>query len=48
MTKPKKKPDDAEAFDRPAKIMPAHILVNTLEIMPVQQAFAGFAVDRGG
>ena len=28
MTKPKKKPDDAGAFDRPAKIMPAHILLN--------------------
>ncbi|MBW8813707.1 MAG: SDR family NAD(P)-dependent oxidoreductase [Caulobacterales bacterium] len=27
--------------------LPAHINVNTLEIMPVQQAFAPFAVDRG-
>lgn len=27
--------------------LPAHINVNTLEIMPVQQAFAAFAVDRG-
>jgi NADP-dependent 3-hydroxy acid dehydrogenase YdfG len=27
--------------------LPAHINVNTLEIMPVQQAFGGFAVDRG-
>lgn len=26
--------------------LPAHINVNTLELMPVQQAFAGFAVDR--
>lgn len=26
--------------------LPAHINVNTLEIMPVQQAFAPFAVDR--
>jgi 3-hydroxy acid dehydrogenase / malonic semialdehyde reductase len=26
--------------------LPAHINVNTIEIMPVQQAFAGFAVDR--
>jgi 3-hydroxy acid dehydrogenase / malonic semialdehyde reductase len=28
--------------------LPAHINVNTLEIMPVQQAFSPFAVDRGG
>jgi 3-hydroxy acid dehydrogenase / malonic semialdehyde reductase len=27
--------------------LPAHINVNTLEIMPVQQAFSAFAVDRG-
>jgi NADP-dependent 3-hydroxy acid dehydrogenase YdfG len=27
--------------------LPAHINVNTIEIMPVQQAFAPFAVDRG-
>lgn len=27
--------------------LPAHINVNTLEIMPVQQAFSPFAVDRG-
>lgn len=27
--------------------LPAHINVNTLELMPVQQAFAPFAVDRG-
>jgi len=27
--------------------LPAHINVNTLEIMPVQQAFGAFAVDRG-
>jgi NADP-dependent 3-hydroxy acid dehydrogenase YdfG len=27
--------------------LPAHINVNTLELMPVQQAFAAFAVDRG-
>lgn len=26
--------------------LPAHINVNRIEIMPVQQAFAGFAVDR--
>lgn len=26
--------------------LPAHINVNTIELMPVQQAFAGFAVDR--
>lgn len=26
--------------------LPAHINVNSIEIMPVQQAFAGFAVDR--
>ena len=26
--------------------LPAHINVNTIEVMPVQQAFAGFAVDR--
>ena len=28
--------------------LPAHINVNSIEIMPVQQAFAGFAVDRSG
>ncbi len=28
--------------------LPAHINVNALEFMPVQQAFAGFAVDRSG
>ena len=28
MTKAKKKPDTADALDRPAKIMPAHILLN--------------------
>jgi 3-hydroxy acid dehydrogenase / malonic semialdehyde reductase len=27
--------------------LPAHLNVNTIELMPVQQAFAGFAVDRG-
>lgn len=27
--------------------LPAHINVNTIEIMPVQQAFSPFAVDRG-
>lgn len=27
--------------------LPAHINVNTLELMPVQQAFGPFAVDRG-
>ncbi len=27
--------------------LPAHVNVNTIELMPVQQAFAGFAVDRG-
>ncbi|HKP78939.1 MAG TPA: SDR family NAD(P)-dependent oxidoreductase [Phenylobacterium sp.] len=27
--------------------LPAHVNVNTLELMPVQQAFAPFAVDRG-
>jgi Short-chain alcohol dehydrogenase of unknown specificity len=26
--------------------LPAHININTIEVMPVQQAFAGFAVDR--
>lgn len=28
--------------------MPAHLNVNTIEIMPVQQAFAPFAVSRSG
>ncbi|WP_293897568.1 SDR family NAD(P)-dependent oxidoreductase [Phenylobacterium sp.] len=27
--------------------LPAHININTLELMPVQQAFGPFAVDRG-
>lgn len=27
--------------------LPAHLNVNTLEVMPVQQAFSPFAVDRG-
>jgi NADP-dependent 3-hydroxy acid dehydrogenase YdfG len=26
--------------------LPAHVCVNTMELMPVQQAFAGFAVSR--
>lgn len=26
--------------------LPPHVNVNTIEVMPVQQAFAGFAVDR--
>ncbi|HEY1725511.1 MAG TPA: SDR family NAD(P)-dependent oxidoreductase [Steroidobacteraceae bacterium] len=26
--------------------LPAHVNVNSIEVMPVQQAFAGFAVDR--
>jgi NADP-dependent 3-hydroxy acid dehydrogenase YdfG len=26
--------------------LPAHVNVNTIEMMPVQQAFAGFSVDR--
>lgn len=36
--------DSVEAVLR----LPAHLNVNVLEIMPVQQAFAGFAVDRSG
>ena len=28
--------------------LPAHVNVNAIELMPVQQAFAGFAVDRSG
>jgi NADP-dependent 3-hydroxy acid dehydrogenase YdfG len=26
--------------------LPAHVNVNTIEVMPVQQAFAALAVDR--
>jgi NADP-dependent 3-hydroxy acid dehydrogenase YdfG len=26
--------------------LPPHVNVNSIEVMPVQQAFAGFAVDR--
>ena len=26
--------------------LPAHVNINTIELMPVQQAFAGFSVDR--
>ena len=35
--------------DRAGQVLrlPAHINVNTLEVMPVQQAFSPFAVDRG-
>ena len=36
--------DTAEAVLR----LPAHVNVNTLEVMPVQQAFAAFAVSREG
>ncbi|MBC2667403.1 SDR family NAD(P)-dependent oxidoreductase [Novosphingobium flavum] len=36
--------DSVEAVLR----LPAHLNVNVLEIMPVQQAFAGFAIDRSG
>jgi NADP-dependent 3-hydroxy acid dehydrogenase YdfG len=28
--------------------LPAHVNVNRIEVMPVQQAFGGFAVDRSG
>jgi 3-hydroxy acid dehydrogenase/malonic semialdehyde reductase len=28
--------------------LPAHVNVNTLEVMPVQQAFGPFAVSREG
>ena len=28
--------------------LPAHVCVNSMELMPVQQAFAGFAVSRRG
>lgn len=28
--------------------LPAHVNINRIEVMPVQQAFAGFAVDRCG
>lgn len=28
--------------------LPAHLNINTLEIMPVSQSFAGFAIDRQG
>ncbi|HJR31449.1 MAG TPA: NAD(P)-dependent oxidoreductase, partial [Pseudomonas sp.] len=27
---------------------PAHININSLELMPVSQAWAGFAIDRSG
>jgi NADP-dependent 3-hydroxy acid dehydrogenase YdfG len=28
--------------------LPAHLNVNVMEIMPIQQAFGPFAVDRSG
>ena len=28
--------------------LPPHVNVNTIELMPVQQSFAGLAVDRSG
>ena len=39
--------DDVSEVCEAVLRLPAHINVNTLEIMPVQQAFAPFAVDRG-
>ena len=31
-----------------ATALPAHVNINSIEVMPVQQSFAGFAVDREG
>ena len=39
-------PDDVIDAVEAVLRLPAHLNVNQLEIMPVQQAFAGFAVDR--
>ena len=39
--------DDVSEVCEAVLKLPAHINVNTLEIMPVQQAFSPFAVDRG-
>jgi 3-hydroxy acid dehydrogenase / malonic semialdehyde reductase len=39
--------DDVSEVCEAVLKLPAHINVNTLEIMPVQQAFGPFAVDRG-
>ena len=39
--------DDVALVCESVMRLPAHINVNTLEIMPVQQAFGPFAVDRG-
>ena len=38
--------DDVSEVCEAVLKLPAHINVNTLEIMPVQQAFGTFAVDR--
>ena len=39
--------DDVSEVCESVLKLPAHINVNSLEIMPVQQAFGPFAVDRG-
>ena len=39
--------DDVALVCEQVLCLPAHINVNTLELMPVQQAFSPFAVDRG-
>ncbi len=39
--------DDVALVSEQVLRLPAHINVNALEVMPVQQAFGPFAVDRG-
>jgi NADP-dependent 3-hydroxy acid dehydrogenase YdfG len=39
-------PDDVAESVAWCAMQPAHVNVNRLELMPVMQAFAGFAVKR--
>lgn len=45
--KPLSAEDVADAVEAILRL-PAHLNVNTMEIMPIQQAFGAFAVDRSG
>jgi 3-hydroxy acid dehydrogenase/malonic semialdehyde reductase len=41
-------PDDIARAVEWVATQPAHVNVNTLELMPVSQSFAAFQVDRSG
>jgi NADP-dependent 3-hydroxy acid dehydrogenase YdfG len=45
--KPLSAEDIADVVEATVRL-PAHVNLNAVEVMPVSQAFAGFAVDRSG